>query len=42
MPSYGEDVDEIHERAVRRLVEVPAYRARYELIEDGVQLLSAL
>jgi hypothetical protein len=42
MPVYGEDVDELHERTVRRLAGAPAYRACYESIEDGVELISGL
>jgi hypothetical protein len=42
MPSYGEDVDELHERTVRRLAEAPAYRAGYQSIDDGVSIISGL
>jgi len=41
MPLYGE-VDEMHERAVGRLAPATALVLRYESIEDGVKLLSAL
>ncbi len=42
MPSYGEEVDARHERTIRRLAEVPAFRAYYEWIDDGVRLVSDL
>jgi hypothetical protein len=42
LPSYGEEVDDLHERTVRRVTAAPAYRLRYESIEDGIRLLSAL
>ena len=42
MPSYGEEVDELHERAVRRLAEAPAYRRATNRSRDGVELISAL
>jgi len=42
MPTYGEDIDELHERTVRRLAEAPAYRVRYQSLEDGVKLISGL
>jgi hypothetical protein len=42
LPSYGEEVDDLHERAVRRVAAAPAYRLRYESLEDGIRLLSAL
>ena len=42
MPSYGEEVDEVHDHAVRRLAEATAYRVRYESVVDGVELISAL
>ncbi len=40
--SYGEDVDCLRERTVRKLLRVPAYRLRYESLDDGVELLSRL
>ena len=42
MPSYGHEVRSRHERAVRRLLEVPAYRLRYERLEDAMELLDGL
>jgi len=42
MPSYGDEVDGIHERTVRRLADGPAYRVRYESVQDGVELISGL
>src|SRR6185503_9505777 len=42
MPTYGDEIDEIHERAVCRLSTLPAYILRYDAIHDGVQQLSAL
>ncbi len=42
MPSYGEEVDELHERTLRRVTAAPAYRLRYQSIEDAIRLLSAL
>jgi hypothetical protein len=42
MPSYGEEVDAMHERTVNRLAGAKAAIIRYESIEDGVNLLSSL
>jgi hypothetical protein len=42
LPCYGEEVDELHERTVRRVAAAPAYRLRYNSLEDGIRLLSAL
>jgi hypothetical protein len=42
MPSYGEEVDDLHERAIRSVTSAPAFRLHYQSIEDGIRLLSAL
>jgi len=42
LPSYGEEVDDLHERTVRRVAAAPAYRLRYDSLQDGIRLLSAL
>jgi serine kinase of HPr protein (carbohydrate metabolism regulator) len=42
MASYGEEVDDLHERTIRRVTAAPAYQLRYQSIEDGIRLLSAL
>jgi hypothetical protein len=42
LPTYGPEVDAIHDTTVRRLAEAPAYRLRYESLEDGVRLLSEI
>ena len=39
-PTYGEEVDAMHERAARRLFDLPACRLRYESLDDGLRLLS--
>jgi hypothetical protein len=39
LPSYGPEVNAMHERTVRRLAEVPAYRMRYEALDEAVALL---
>lgn len=41
-PSYGEDVDRLRERTVRKLLSVPAYRLHYERLDDALELLSQL
>jgi hypothetical protein len=41
-PSYGPAVDARHERTIRRLMEVPAYRLQYQTVEDGVRLVARL
>ena len=38
--SYGEEVDAMHERATRRLLDLPAWRLQYESLDDGLRLLS--
>jgi len=42
MPSYGPEIDPMHERAVRALTGKPAFRLRYETIQQGLDLLSQL
>ncbi len=42
LPSYGDEVDAMHERAVRNLAEAPAWRMRYESLEDGIGMLGTL
>jgi hypothetical protein len=42
MPSYGPEIDPIHERAVRAVTDRPAFRLRYETIQQGLDLLSQL
>ena len=42
MPSYGDEVRAMVERAVRRLRQVPAYRMQYDALDDAVDLLSKL
>lgn len=37
---YGDKVDAMHERATRRLFDLPACRLRYESLDDGLRLLS--
>jgi hypothetical protein len=41
-PSYGPEVDAMHERAVRAAARAPAFQISYDFIEDGVRLLSGL
>ena len=38
--SYGPEVDAMHERATRRLLDLPACRFQYESLDDGLRLLS--
>jgi len=38
--TYGEKVDAMHERATRRLLDLPACRLGYESLDDGLRLLS--
>jgi len=42
MPSYGHEVRVRHEHTISRLLEVPAYRLRYERLEEAMELLEAL
>ena len=42
MPSYGPEVNALHESTVRQLERVPAWRMSYEALSDGVALLSSL
>ena len=39
IPTYGPDVDAMHERAIRGLESLPAWRLRYSSVDDGVALL---
>jgi hypothetical protein len=38
--SYGAEVDSMHERAARKLLDLPACRLQYESLDDGLRLLS--
>jgi hypothetical protein len=42
MPSYGDEVNAMHERTVRNIVEVPTYRLRYAKLDDAMQLLNQI
>ena len=42
LPTYGEEVDAMHDRAVRGVCTAPAFLLRYDVLADGVRLLSAL
>lgn len=42
MPSYGDDTRARYESATRRLTELPAYRLRYERLDDALRLLDGL
>ena len=42
MPSYGSEVNAMHERTVARLAEVPAFRMQYESLNEAIGLLGQL
>jgi hypothetical protein len=42
MPSYGDAVDAMHARTVGRLAVLPAYRLRYQRLEDAIRMLAEL
>jgi hypothetical protein len=42
MPTYGEEVDRIHESAVIRIAAAPAFVLRYETLSQAIDVLSAL
>jgi hypothetical protein len=42
LPTYGPEVDAMHERAVRSLQGLPAWLLHYESLEDGIRLLQEL
>ncbi len=42
MPSYGHELRDRHQRAVNRLLEVPAYRMRYQKLEDAMRMLDRI
>jgi hypothetical protein len=42
MATYGEEVDALHERTVRGLAPVPAWRMRYDTLEQAVRMLESL
>lgn len=42
MPSYGSAVDAMHERTVGRLAGAPAWRMRYETLEEAISILETL
>ena len=41
-PSYGEEVDLLHEQTLRSLRDVPAFRLSYQSLEDAVRLLAEI
>jgi hypothetical protein len=42
LPTYGAEVDAMHERAIRSLQGLPAWCLHYESLEDGIRLLQEL
>lgn len=42
LPQYGGDVDVLHERTVRGLAGAPAWRMRYETLEDAIAILATV
>ena len=42
LPSYGAEVNAMHEETIHRLVSLPAWQLRYRTLEDAVRLLSGL
>ena len=42
MPSYGDATDAMHERTVRRLEGVPAWRMHYTALEEGIRIMGNL
>jgi hypothetical protein len=42
LPSYGPEVDDLHERAIGMLAGLPAWRLTYSELSDGIELLSKL
>ena len=42
LPSYGNEVNAIHERTVAMLAALPAWRMSYRTLEDAIRLLSGL
>ncbi|SPF38057.1 Hpr(Ser) kinase/phosphatase [Candidatus Sulfopaludibacter sp. SbA4] len=41
-PAYGDEVLARHEKAIRRITGMPAYRMRYDTLEEAVELLAKL
>ena len=41
-PSYGDEVLSRHEKAMRRIAAMPAYRMRYDTLDEAVDLLAKL
>jgi hypothetical protein len=42
MPSYGEEVNAMYTRTIQKLAGVPAYRLRYEVLDEAIRLLEEL
>jgi len=42
MPSYGDEINAIHQRTVERLSEVPAFRMRYHTLAQGIDFLLSI
>jgi hypothetical protein len=40
MPSYGPEVNAVHEKTIHSLVGLPAWRLTYRVLEDAIRLLS--
>jgi hypothetical protein len=39
LPSYGREVNAVHERTVQKLASLPAWRLTYRGLEDAIRLL---
>jgi hypothetical protein len=42
LPSYGAEVNAIHESTIHHLAGLPAWQVRYRTLEDGIRLLSEI
>jgi hypothetical protein len=42
MPSYGAEVNAMHEKTIHRLAVLPAWHLRYRALEDAIRLLSEI
>jgi hypothetical protein len=42
LPSYGAEVNAMHEKTIHNLTRLPAWRLRYRTLEDAIRLMSEL
>jgi hypothetical protein len=42
LPTYGDEVNAVHERTIGALAAVPAWRMHYQTLEEALELLAGI